>query len=672
MAQAPCSPSADYNRRNRQVRPLNDTAMPRIAFFAAGLLGAQLLQCVISSAWAAPPPEAFGSMPAESDAVLSPDGHWLAWLDRREAKPRVIMFDVPGRKIQRILAVPERVKLRTLAWNDNETLLIILSQTSESKFGDERSGEYFRTIAHDVSGGDGRMLPINPMAPDGPNKHDAMLAALVAMRISTPHAVIMSTASPCRCLWEVDTRSGNATIIRHGNEFTAAWVVDRNGRAIAREDWDWHHHAYRLLALAAEESAKPKEILRKDDTEHPRLAGLLADGSAVVVLATNGRPHQAAWALPLDGSSARVIAEEPDADITNVYTDPHTGAIIGVYVSGTISKIHWLDSSAQHRQEALQRAFPGRDIDIYGWTLDGTKTLARVETPSNAPVYYLVDFTAHRADIAAEEYPALAGITLADVKGISYKARDGKEIPAYLTTPPAKAAAPLPLVVVPHGGPQARDYLQFDWLAQFLASRGYAVLQPQFRGSIGFGDAFQEAGYRQWGGLMQDDITDGVRAMIDQGVADPHRVCIVGASYGGYAALAGAAFTPDLYSCAVSISGVTDLPALMRESVPIYGGALSTSLSDWKMRIGAPNDPSLAAKSPINSVKSIRIPVLIVYGTGDAVVPNEQSERMARALKAAGKSVTVSVLQGEDHWLSHTETRVQVLKDLDAFLGAHL
>jgi len=647
--------------------------MPRIASLAAALLAAQLLQCPISFAGAAgPPPEAFGSMPAESDAVLSPDGHWLAWLDRKEAKPRVIMFDVSGKKVQRILAVPEQVKLRSLVWNDNETLLIILSQTSESKFSDETSSEYFRTIAQDVSGGDGRMLPINPMADYGPNKRDAMLAYLVATRTSTPHTVIMSTAYPCRCLWEVDTRSGKATVTKYGNEFTAAWVVDRAGRAVAREDWDWHHHAYRLLALGAVDSAKPREILRKDDSEHPRLAGLLADGSAVVVLATNGRAHQVAWALPLDGSSPKILAEEPDADITNVYTDAHTGAIVGVYVGGSITKVHWLDSSAQRRQEALQRAFPGREIGIYGWTLDGAKTLARVETPSSPPVYYLVDFTSHRADIAAEEYPALTGVPLGEVKQISYKARDGTEIPAYLTTPPATSAAPLPLIVLPHGGPQARDYLTFDWLTQFLASRGYAVLQPQFRGSTGFGDAFREAGYRQWGGLMQDDITDGVRAMIDRGLADAHRICIVGASYGGYAALAGAAFTPDVYSCAVSISGVTDLPALMRETVPIYGGALSTSLSDWKAHIGAPNDSSLAAKSPINSVRSIKIPVLIVYGTGDGVVPNEQSERMARALKSAGKRVTVAILPGEDHWLSRTETRVRVLKELEAFLGEHL
>jgi dipeptidyl aminopeptidase/acylaminoacyl peptidase len=343
-----------------------------------------------------------------------------------------------------------------------------------------------------------------------------------------------------------------------------------------------------------------------------------------------------------------------------------------VYVSGSVAQVRWLDPSAQQRQDVLQRAFNGRQVQVYGWTADGTKTLALVQTPSSPPMYYLVDFTTHRADIAAEEYPALAGVPLGDVKEISYKARDGTSITAYLTTPPGGSAAAVPLVVAPHGGPNQRDYFKFDWFVQFLASRGYAVLQPQFRGSIGFGDAFREAGYRQWGGLMQDDITDGVRAMIGEGVADPHRICIVGAYYGCYAALAGAAFTPDLYSCAVSINGIADLPALMRELAPIDTGVISASQSTWKERIGGPNDPNLAAKSPINSVKSIKAPILLIYATGDGVVPNAQSEQMAHALNAAGKSVTVAKLQGEDQWLSRTATRVQVLRELDAFLRDHL
>jgi dipeptidyl aminopeptidase/acylaminoacyl peptidase len=633
---------------------------------------------------AAPPPEAFGTLPVQTNAVLSRDGQWLAWVDHREAKPRVVIFDVLARKPQRILAVPERVKLRHLVWSDNETLLIVLSETTESKVATEVSREYFRTIAHDVSGGSGRMLPINNGGASSVGKQTGTtiiarsgkpaLANLIAAHTTKPKTVIMSTYGACNavianCLLEVDTRTGIGTVIKVGNEFTTMWVVDRDGRPVAREDWDWHKHAYRLYALAGE---RVREILRKDDSEHPTLTGLLADGSALVLLATNGRRYQAAWALPLDGSPARLLAEDPDADITNTYTDVYTGTIIGVYVSGTKTTVQWLDPSAQHRQDVLQRAFAGRQVEVYGWTADGAKCLARVETPSSPPVYYLVDFTTHRADIAAEEYPALAGVPLGEVKEITYKARDGTAIPAYLTAPSGKSTVPVPLVVLPHGGPNARDYPTFDWLAQFLASRGYAVLQPEFRGSIGFGDAFREAGYRQWGGLMQDDVTDGVHSMIEQGIADPHRICIVGASYGGYAALAGAAFTPGLYACAVSINGVTDLPALMREEVPIYSGTLSTSLSVWKARIGAPNDPNLSSRSPINAVKSITTPILIVYGTGDGVVPTEQSERMARALSAAGKPVALVTLPGEDHWLSRTDTRVQVLRELDSFLKLHL
>ena len=627
---------------------------------------------------AAPPPaEAFGTLPAETDVVLSPDGHWLAWADHKEPKPRVVMFDVLARKTQRILAVPERTKLRSLTWSDSETLLIILSQTSEAQTATELSRENFVTIAHDVSGGDGRMLPTSGGRGRGASTQAAVLARLIRTDTRKPRTVIMSSRAACHnganCLIEVDTATGKSELIKAGNEFTTGWVVDREGRPVAREDWDWRKSAYRVYALSGNSI---REILRKDDSEYPTLAGLLPDDSALVLLAANGHPHQAAWALPLDGSPARLLVEDPDTDITAAYTDAYSGAIVGVYVSGSKNAVHWLDSAAQHRYDVLQRAFLGRTVWVYGWSADGTKTLALVEAPTSPPVYYLVDFTTHRADIAAEEYPALAGVALGEFREITYKARDGTAIPAYLTMPADKPAPPAPLVVLPHGGPHARDYPGFSWLAQFLASRGYAVLQPQFRGSTGFGNAFQEAGYRQWGGLMQDDVTNGVHAMIEQGVADPHRIGIVGASYGGYVALAGAAFTPKLYACAASINGVTDLPALLREEVPMYGRyggrILSTSLAAWRARIGEPTDRALANRSPINAVASITIPILIVYGTGDAVVPNEQSERMAHALSAAGKSVAVATLSGEDHWLSRTDTRVQVLKELDGFLKSHL
>jgi dipeptidyl aminopeptidase/acylaminoacyl peptidase len=237
--------------------------------------------------------------------------------------------------------------------------------------------------------------------------------------------------------------------------------------------------------------------------------------------------------------------------------------------------------------------------------------------------------------------------------------------------PPGKAAKDLPVVILPHGGPEWRDSYEFDWLPQFLATRGYAVLQPQFRGSIGYGEAFRQAGYRQWGGLMQDDLTDGVRHLVATGIANPNRVCIVGASYGGYAALAGAAFTPDLYACAASISGVSDLPSMLGTQRRNFGTD-SDSVAYWADHIGPANDPNTIAKSPSRSASSVRAPVLLLHGADDSVVPIQQSKTMERALTEAGKSVTLVTLPGEDHWLSRTATRTRVLQELETFLAKRL
>jgi dipeptidyl aminopeptidase/acylaminoacyl peptidase len=617
---------------------------------------------------ATPPTEVFGALPAETHAVLSPDGHWLACMDQKEARPRIVITDVNGHRVQRIGALPERTTLDALAWSDNETLLATLSEEGTADVATHLAGRYFLTVAMTPTGQGALMLPTSIGRATG--AYAAMRARMVRIGTIKPHTVIMSSGVE---LLEVDTITGKPVPIKFGNEHTVGWAVDRAGKPVAREDWDWKSSAYRVYALKGNSI---KEILRRDDANPPTLVGLLPDDSALVLLASNGKAHQAAWALPLDGSPQKLLAENPDADITAAYTDAHTGAILGMYVSGTKTDVQWLDSTAQHRQEVLQRSFPNKEVSVYGWTTDGTKTLARVESVSTPPIYYLVDFTARRADIAAEEYPALSGVKLGDLKEITYKARDGTDIPAYLTVPPESTAGPGPLVVLPHGGPNERDYPRFNWIVQFLASRGYAVLQPQFRGSSGFGDAYQKAGYRQWGGLMQDDVTDGVRAMIDQKIADSRRICIVGFSYGGYAALAGAAFTPDLYACAVSVNGISDLRALLEQKVPAgepgVFRVISSTMSVWKERIGSPSDSALDKKSPIHSVTSIKAPILIVYGNSDAVVPNAQSLEMAKALSAAGKRVTVEKLVAGDHWLSRTETRVQLLKTFETFLHDNL
>jgi dipeptidyl aminopeptidase/acylaminoacyl peptidase len=253
------------------------------------------------------------------------------------------------------------------------------------------------------------------------------------------------------------------------------------------------------------------------------------------------------------------------------------------------------------------------------------------------------------------------------VRAIAFKARDGLDLTGYLTIPRGRAAKALPLVVLPHGGPAERDTPGFDWWAQGLASRGYAVLQVNYRGSEGLGWGLLSAGFGQWGRKMQTDLSDGVRYLVGQGYVDPARVCIVGGSYGGYAALAGASLDTGVYRCAASVAGVAD-PAKMVSwdlSKESHSGAAATRRY-WTRYMGAAD--TLDQISPVKHIDKITIPILLVHGKDDTVVSYDQSVMMADALRRAGKPVEFVTLPGEDHWLSRGATRLEMLKAVTAFL----
>jgi dipeptidyl aminopeptidase/acylaminoacyl peptidase len=289
----------------------------------------------------------------------------------------------------------------------------------------------------------------------------------------------------------------------------------------------------------------------------------------------------------------------------------------------------------------------------------------RSSDPQHPDTYWLYDTKTHQLKVLAGAYPTLQPTDLGAMKPYPYKARDGLDIHAYLTLPPGKAAHNLPVVIFPHGGPEERDSIEFDWWAQFMASRGYAVLQPNFRGSAGYGWKFQSAGFTQWGRAMQDDVTDGVKKLIADGIADPKRICIVGASYGGYAALAGATFTPDLYACAVSVAGVSNLIDL-QNSV--------SGMAYWTTRIGDVDKDAdaLKAESPTLHADQVRAPILLMHGEKDVTVPIDQSTQERDALKKAGKDVSFVSIDGDDHYLNLASTRIRVLTEIATFLDAHI
>jgi dipeptidyl aminopeptidase/acylaminoacyl peptidase len=320
----------------------------------------------------------------------------------------------------------------------------------------------------------------------------------------------------------------------------------------------------------------------------------------------------------------------------------------------------------------VSRALKGRSLLIHDMSKDGQKIILRAEAHDHPPVWYLFDVRRGELSPIGSAYPDLDLRRFGPTSYYTYKARDGLAIPAYLTLPAAPSGSTrLPLIVLPHGGPNARDYEgeAFDWWAQFLASSGYAVLQPQFRGSTGYGLAFETASRKEWGGKMQLDLVDGVEDLARKGVIDPARVCIVGASYGGYAALVGATLHPETFRCAVSVNGLSDLSLLAGEELRRHGR--DKSLSD-EMGETREDKAMIEATSPIRHVAALKGPVLVMVSSEDTTVLPEQSTNFVSAAAAAGKAVTLVKLEGDDHHLLLSDTRTKMLAALGAFLTVNL
>lgn len=313
--------------------------------------------------------EAFGKLPAESNPAISGDGRWLAWIDQREENPSIVIYDVPNHRVHRILrAVPA---IRGIVWGNDDILLITLRATWVSGISPTEKHSYNRYVALTAQEGPARDLPL---ARTG--KEVAQVAGrLVHARGGKPHSAIMYLPTYCHCAVSVDTLTGEFKQISDGRPQTIGWVVDRQDNPVLREDWDAKTHSYRLI-VQHDDTAKPLQLLRQSDANVPDVRGATADGKAVVLLTDNGRPHQAAWALPLDGSPMQLLVEDPEADITNVFIDPLTGAVTGVYVSGSVTTVRWLDPAVAKRQEGLKKLFPDREVWQVGWTDDGSKLLA--------------------------------------------------------------------------------------------------------------------------------------------------------------------------------------------------------------------------------------------------------------------------------------------------------
>jgi hypothetical protein len=342
-----------------------------------------------------------------------------------------------------------------------------------------------------------------------------------------------------------------ARVAFEGFAHTEGYVVDAKGQPLAETEYDGARGRWLMKVW---KGGHFSEVTREDaPIDTPSLLGLGRDGASIAVALLREK-HNVMRELSPDGAKWSDPVPEPDGLIW----DPATYRLIGESnLDGDTLTHTFYDPKDQAAWNAMAKAYPGSLVTLNSFSDDHRKFVVLVDSPTEGPAYALVDLNTHHADWLGDQYKGLTPADIAEKRAVTYKAKDGLELHGYLTLPRGRAAKGLPLVVFPHGGPEARDEPGFDWWAQAMASRGYAVLQVNFRGSSGYGWDLLSAGFGEWGRKMQTDLSDGVRWLAGQGTIDPARACIVGASYGGYAALAGATIDTGVYRCAASVAGIS-------------------------------------------------------------------------------------------------------------------
>lgn len=396
------------------------------------------------------------------------------------------------------------------------------------------------------------------------------------------------------------------------------------------------------------------------------------DDQSVYLSANVGDGTRALYLFNLETKSIDKLFHDETIDMSRLVFDFSQRRIIYVATEKALPVYHYLEptniKSVLHKK--LMDAFAGQDVVITSATKDGSKMIAFVYADNNPGDFYLFETKSLKAEYLMSRNSWVDPEHLVNTESISFTTRDNQMIYGYLTRPKNSVDALPPLVVYPHGGPHGvRDEWSYQWSVQLLANRGYAVLQVNFRGSGGFGKSFQHIGYGKWGTLMQDDVTDATQALIERNIVDPERICIYGASYGGYAALMGTVREPDLYKCAIGSVGVYDLPMMFKEGdIPNYS---KSGLAYLKDAVGD-NTDDLRKRSPVYNVDKIKANILLIHGTKDERVPIEQALRLKEAFDNINKSYGWLELRNEGHGYNNNENRKKVYQEILNFLDDNI
>ena len=607
----------------------------------------------------------FGN-PARTNPQLSPDGTRLAFLAPSEAGVQNVWVQ-PLAGGEPVMATQDRGRgIDNFQWaHDGVHLLYI---------GDQDGDENWHVYAFNLETGAARDL----------TPYDGVAANDILTDPNHPNVVLVSLNKTDRTrfdMYRVRIDTGEVTLEVEDPGDVQNWATDHEFRVRGASALD-KKTADTILRVRDLESGAWRDVVRWPFDQvgsvlYRKIVAFNVDGSAMCVQSPMGGDKTRIVMLDTHtGKELETIAAGDSSDISNIWWNPQlllhpkTHAVQAVAFDYLVPEWRVLDPALEADFASLRRLAGDGAIEIAGRDHADRLWVVRIYSDIDPGVHYVYDRTTKKETLLFESRPELKKHTLARYRSVTYTARDGMRIPAYLTLPPGVPEKNLPLIVHPHGGPWARTYWDFDPFVQLLANRGYAVLQPNFRGSTGYGKAFINASNAQWSGTMQDDLTDGVKWAIAQGLADPKRIAIIGGSYGGYAALCGVTFTPELYACAVDIVGPSNVATLFASFPPQW----EVRRLRWKKRLGpVDTDEAFNRKiSPLFHADKIRAPLLIAHGANDPRVKLSESEAIVAAARKNKVDVTFVVYPDEGHGFGRPENNNDFTGRVEEFLAKHL
>ena len=624
----------------------------------------------------APPVGVFAQLPRFDDLEISPGGTYLAARVIQDNRYTLNVFDLSGDGLRHVCGFkqPDTESVAWFRWANPERLLISLW------FSSERGPVVF------VRTGESRLFSMAAatceLTPLFFTKRGSMPVQfqdeVVSFLPEDPDHILLqySKSDPNRPrVYKANVvKTGGHVEVMRGRHGVTTWLADAEGDVRLGGGLYRGRERYLIMRLKGEKEWRPFHHRVSEGAPGFLPVGFAAEPDQLYVLSNHEGDPNGLYLFDIARDEfGPLIFRHESVDIDAVGIEERTAELRCVSFVDDEADAHWFSTiPIQEKIGLLRDRIPGQSLTLTSVSDDGEHAVLWLSGERGPGRFVLYNSIANRAKRLMPQYTGLEDADLGLTMVTEYAARDGLRIPAFVTLPPGmdslEEAKAMPFVIYPHGGPAARDFLRFRFDVQFLASRGYGVLQMNFRGSAGYGREFEEAGHKQWGQAMQDDITDGAKWLVEKGYADPDRLAIMGGSYGGYAALMGAVKTPELYQCAISFAGVTDLPDMIRHEERFIGGAYSTRFIGnlWRDR------KMLALNSPARRVKEIQKPILLMHGDRDTVVDIAQSKLMAKDLKKHGKRHKFLTFEDGDHHLSLYRNRLRFLTEIESFLGEHL